>query len=62
LGEALTAQTSPNVPVSLQSGDGLLRIELQPLADDTWAEINTPAGVFGGRDHIVTITRMEDLP
>lgn len=62
LGEALTAQTSPDAPVDLQSGDGLLRIQLHPLPDGTWAEIATPAGVFGGRDHVVTITRMEDLP
>ena len=62
LGEALTAQASPEAPVELQSGDGLLRIRLEPLGRDTWAEISTPAGVFGGRDHVVTITRMEDLP
>jgi uncharacterized protein (TIGR02677 family) len=61
LGEALTAQASPDAPVRVQSGDGLLHIELQPLADGTRAEILTPAGVFGGRDHLVTITRMEDV-
>ncbi len=61
LGEALTAQTSPDALVELQSGDGLLRIQLQPLAADSQAKIHTPAGVFGGRDHLVTITRIEDL-
>ncbi|MGJ7541506.1 TIGR02677 family protein [Variovorax sp. LT1R16] len=61
LGEALTAQSSPDAPVELQSGDGLLHIQLHPLADDSRAEISTPAGVFGGRDHVVTITRVEDL-
>lgn len=60
LGEALTAQTSPDAPVELQSGDGLLRIHLQPLAADTQARIDTPTGVFSGRDHLVTITRTDD--
>lgn len=62
LGEALTAQMSPDAPVEAQSGDGLLHIRLQPLASGTQAMITTPAGVFSGRDHTVTITRMEDLP
>jgi uncharacterized protein (TIGR02677 family) len=61
LGEALTAQSAPDAPVELQSGDGLLRIQLEPLAADTRAEIHTPAGVFGGRDHRVTITRVDDI-
>ncbi|MDO3507316.1 TIGR02677 family protein [Ralstonia pseudosolanacearum] len=62
LGEALTAQMSPDAPVETQSGDGLLHIRLQPLASGTQAMITTPTGVFRGRDHTVTITRMEDLP
>jgi uncharacterized protein (TIGR02677 family) len=61
LGEAITAQTSPEDTIELQSGDGLLHIRLQPLAADTHAEITTATGVFGGRDHLITITRMEDL-
>jgi len=60
LGEALTAQASPNEAVELQSGDGLLRIRLQPLPADTHATIATSAGSFAGRDHLITITRMED--
>lgn len=59
LGEALAAQPSPDASVELQSGDGLLRVVLEPLAADTHAEIETPAGVFGGRDHLITITRTE---
>ena len=62
LGEALTTQAAPDAPVELRSGDGLLRIQLQPLAADTHAEIHTPAGVFGGRDHVVTITRLDETP
>lgn len=61
LGEAITAQTAPEDTIELQSSDGLLRIRLQPLAADTQAEITTPTGVFGGRDHLITITRVEDL-
>jgi len=61
LGEALTAQTSPDAPVELHSGDGLLRIALTPLDKDTRAEIQTAAGVLSGRDHLITITRA-DMP
>lgn len=59
LGEALTAQAAPNASVELQSGDGLLHISLQPLGIDSHAEISTPAGVFAGRDHNITIARIE---
>jgi uncharacterized protein (TIGR02677 family) len=62
LGDALTAQVSPDAPVDVRSGDGLLQIRLQPLDKDSRAEIQTPAGVFGGRDHLVTITRTEEGP
>ena len=61
LGEALTAQRNPDDAVDLQSGDGLLRIALQPLAAGTRAEITTPAGVFAGRDHLITITRIDHV-
>lgn len=56
LGEALSAQTSPDETVIRQTADGLLQIRLEPLGADTYAEIETPLGVFAGRDHIVTIT------
>jgi hypothetical protein len=42
--------------VERQTGDGLLRIRLQPLGPETRAEIRTPDGVFAGRDHLITIT------
>ena len=60
LGEALTVQQSPGETVELQSGDGLLRIRLVPLGAESRAEVLTPTGVFTGRDHIMTITRIED--
>lgn len=59
LGEALTAQSMPDAAVELQSGDGLLHIRLQPLGADSRAEISTPAGTFAGRDHQITITRVD---
>jgi len=58
LGEALTAQTSPDETVEVQSGDGLLQVRLQPLAADSRAEIHTEHGVLSGRDHQITITRL----
>ncbi len=59
LGEALTAQKTPDATVELQSGDGLLRISLKPLGIASRAEICTPSGIFAGRDHCITITRIE---
>lgn len=61
LGEALTAQPTPDDAVEVQSGDGLLRIGLTPLGAETRAEISTAAGVFAGRDHLITITRVESV-
>ncbi len=59
LGEALTAQSHPDAAVELDSGDGLLRIRLEPLAADSRAEIHTADGVFAGRDHLLTISRTD---
>lgn len=56
LGEALAAQASPQQAVARHSADGMLHIRLEPLASDTRAEIETDAGVFSGRDHLITIT------
>jgi len=57
LGEALTAQATPDETVELQSGDGLLNIRLVPLEAGSHARVLTPSGVFAGRDHLITITR-----
>jgi uncharacterized protein (TIGR02677 family) len=59
LGETLPAQANPDEAVERQTGDGLLRVRLEPLGADTNAEIVTDAGVFAGRDHMLTITSME---
>jgi uncharacterized protein (TIGR02677 family) len=60
LGEALTEQRGPDAPVERRTGDGMLHIRLEPLAADTYARIVTPHGVFGGRDHLITITPTQD--
>jgi uncharacterized protein (TIGR02677 family) len=58
LGEALAEQRGPDSVVERFTGDGLLRIRLDPLAADSSARITTPAGIFAGRDHVITITRI----
>ena len=59
LGEALAEQAHPDQIVERQTGDGLLNIRMEPLGVATEARIVTPAGVFAGRDHLVTITFMQ---
>ncbi|MEO8937774.1 MAG: TIGR02677 family protein [Burkholderiaceae bacterium] len=56
LAEALAEQSGPEAAVERQTGDGLLHIRLEPLARGSLARIVTPAGVFAGRDHHLTIT------
>lgn len=56
LGEALAEQVHPDQVVERQTSDGLLTIRMEPLGAATEARIVTPAGVFAGRDHLVTIT------
>ena len=60
LGEALAEQANPEQAVERRTGDGLLHIRLEPLADDTRAHIRTPAGTFSGRDHLLTINLVQD--
>ena len=62
LGEALTAQATPDDAVELQSSDGLLCISLEPLGADTRARVVTPAGIFSGRDHLISISRIGAAP
>lgn len=59
LGEALAEQCGPDASVERLTGDGLLRIALEPLGADSHACIETPLGVFAGRDHRLTITPAE---
>jgi uncharacterized protein (TIGR02677 family) len=59
LGEALPAQANPDEAVERQTGDGLLRVRLEPLDADSTAEIMTDTGLFAGRDHLLTVTLTE---
>ncbi|MCO5121356.1 MAG: TIGR02677 family protein [Burkholderiaceae bacterium] len=56
LGEVLAEQESPDRTVERQTGDGLLRIRLEPMAHHSRARLRTPDGVFSGRDHLLTIS------
>jgi uncharacterized protein (TIGR02677 family) len=59
LGEALPAQANPDETVERQTGDGLLRVRLEPLGVGSNAEIQTDTGIFAGRDHLLTVTSTE---
>lgn len=56
LGEALAEQTHPDHAIERQTGDGLLHIRMEPLDAASRARITTPAGIFAGRDHLLTIS------
>lgn len=56
LGEALAEQPGPDAVVQRATGDGLFLVRLEPLAEGTHAVIETPAGAFAGRDHLLTVT------
>ncbi len=56
LGEALAEQNGPHAVVERQTGDGLLHIRLEPLEGGGLARVVTPAGVFCGQDHRLTIS------
>jgi len=60
LGEALAEQAGPESTAERQTGDGLLHILLKPFPAGSHAEIETPHGVFAGRDHLITITPARD--
>lgn len=60
LGEALTTQTAPGAPVERETGDGSLRVRLEPLEAPVRAIIDTEFGRFAGRDHRITITSIEE--
>lgn len=59
LGDALSQATHADQPVTATTGDGSLRIELEPLGPDTEAAIRTAAGTLTGRDYRLRITELE---
>ncbi len=62
LGEALAEQANPDQAVERQTGDGLLRIRMEPLDANSLAQIHTPSGAFCGRDHLLTISLTQEAP
>ncbi|HTN95585.1 MAG TPA: TIGR02677 family protein [Nordella sp.] len=56
LSEVLPEQSGPEAPAEKQTGDGLLHIRLDPISPASPAKIDTPNGVFAGRDHLITIS------
>jgi uncharacterized protein (TIGR02677 family) len=55
LGEALAARMDEATPVERLTMDGTLRVRLEPLEADSYAEIETELGRFAGRDHRLMI-------
>lgn len=58
LGDALAAQHHPDQPVERFTADGSLQVRLEPLDAASRARIQTPLGVFSGRDHLLLIRRV----
>ncbi len=59
LGEALASQAHPDQVVERRTMDGSLSIRLEPLGEESRAVIETELGRFAGRDHKLTIRRVE---
>ncbi|GAB6042340.1 TIGR02677 family protein [Endothiovibrio diazotrophicus] len=65
LGEALSAARPPRAPgetpppIRTVTGDGAVEIEMEALAEGSFAEIVTPGGVFAGRDYRVRFVDRE---
>src|SRR5881397_3891382 len=55
LGEAVSARVFSNEPVEIFSGDGRLRVKLEPTGDGREALILTTNGLFRGPDHWISI-------
>jgi len=55
LGEAISARVFDDQPVEILSGDGCLRIRLEPTADGREALILTTDGILSGPDHWIRI-------
>ncbi len=56
LGESLASKIHPTDIIVAHSTDGSLRIELEPIADDSEATITTADGILRGQDYYVRIT------
>ena len=55
IGEAVSARVVPTDAVEIVSGDGCLRLRLEPALEGAGVSIATSEGVFSGADHWITI-------
>jgi uncharacterized protein (TIGR02677 family) len=64
LGEAVSARVSAADPVEILSGDGCLKVRLEPTGDHRQALISTGDGMFSGPDQWISIEQIvsQDLP
>jgi uncharacterized protein (TIGR02677 family) len=58
LAEALSARVFPTEPIEIVSGDGCLKVRLEPTGDGREALIVTPEGLFSGPDHWITVEQI----
>ena len=58
LGEAVSARLFAAEPVEIVSGDGCLRVKLEPTDDGRQALIVTEEGIFSGPDHWISIEQV----
>ncbi|WP_092996095.1 TIGR02677 family protein [Thiohalomonas denitrificans] len=59
LGEVLSSAAGPEAPIETVTGDGSLRVVLEPLEADSEAALVTPLGTLRGRDYRICITDLE---
>lgn len=55
IGEAVSADVLAGEAAEIFSGDGSLRVRLEPTDDGRLAVIQTTEGVFSGPDHWISI-------
>ena len=58
LGEAVSARVFPVEAVEILSGDGSLRVKLEPTCDGREAMIVTADGTFAGPDHWISMEQL----
>jgi uncharacterized protein (TIGR02677 family) len=58
LAEAMSARVFPTEPVEIVSGDGCLKVRLEPTGDGRETLVLTPEGLFSGPDHWITVDQI----
>jgi uncharacterized protein (TIGR02677 family) len=61
LGDAVSTRMSNADAVEILSGDGYLKVRLEPTGDDRQALLETPEGVFSGPDQWIRIEQIATL-